>query len=85
MAYGEERILGNARVERKEIENQFLSAEDLADLGVTPIEPSVDPGRFSPGTLQNFQPLQGSAVSRSRISPSQSDAVAQYFAVDKAK
>jgi hypothetical protein len=76
---GQENRLEQAKYEEKSVENQFLASEDLVDMGIIPIEPKPDPGKFAPGTLRQFSPTQGSQVSRTRISPSQREVVSKYF------
>lgn len=63
----------------QQIQTKFLALQDMVNLGVTPIEPEPDPGRFSPGTLRQFDSPGASAVSRTRISPSQRAVIQEYF------
>lgn len=61
------------------VQNQYLTPEDMVDLGVVPVQPKPEPGKFAPGTLQEFGAQQGSNVNRTRISPGQRDVVSKYF------
>lgn len=79
LVLGEEKTI-DAAFQEKEVANQFIAPEDMVDLGVIPVEPKPDPGRFSPSTVKNFGEQQGSNVNRTRISPSQKDVVSRYFA-----
>lgn len=76
---GEEQRLEGAEFQDQALENMFMSAQDLADLGVLRVEPKPDPGRFSPGTVKSFAPQSGTHVSRTRIGPSQREVIAKYF------
>lgn len=79
MVYGEEKKLPGAKYQDKRMQNRFLSGEDLTDLGITPVEPKPDPGRFSPGTVVKRDEVTGSQVSRTRISPGQKEVIQNYF------
>lgn len=79
MVFGKEKDLPEAGYREKEIFNQFLTPGDIVDLGITPVEPEPDPGRFSPGTIMDFKTQDGDEVSRTRISPGQRDVVSKYF------
>ncbi len=79
MVVGDEQTLENAKYEEAQLDQKYLSGNDLVALGVTPIEPDVDPGRFSPGTLKQFETHQGLEVSRSRISPRQKQVIEKFF------
>ncbi len=79
LVFGEERHLENAAFEEKQLENQFFQAADLVDLGITPMEPKPDPGKFKPGTVKDFGNQQGTNISRTQISPSQRGVVSRYF------
>ncbi|MBN1868772.1 hypothetical protein JW916_15945 [Candidatus Sumerlaeota bacterium] len=79
LVLGEEQTLDGAAYEEKQLANKYLSPDDLVSLGITPIEPKPDPGRFSPGTVREFGSETGSEVSRTRISPGQKDVVGKYF------
>ncbi|MBN1901552.1 hypothetical protein JW926_09550 [Candidatus Sumerlaeota bacterium] len=80
MVFGDDKTLPQAKFKDQELSNRFLTPEDLVDLGVTPLEPKPDPGKFSPGTLKSFESLEGTQVSRTRISPGQKDVISKYFA-----
>lgn len=80
MVFGENKNLPQAKFKDQELSNQFLTPEDLIDMGITPLEPKPDPQKFSPDTLQNFESLEGTGISRTRISPGQKDVIAKYFA-----
>lgn len=80
MVFGAERELTDAFYDQEEILNEYLTGDDLVDLGITPLEPEPDPGKFSPGTLRNYGAVDGTQVSRTLISPAQKDVVAGYFA-----
>lgn len=79
LTLGEEQTAQGAAFQQQDLQNQFLSPQDLVDLGVTPLQPKPEPGKFSPGTLRQFEATEGSAVNRTAISPGQKDAVARYF------
>jgi hypothetical protein len=79
MAYGEPEQLDGAKLERDRLQNRYLSPEDMADLGLTVLQPEPDPGKFRPGTIQSYGSEQGQAASRTRISPSQREVVRRYF------
>ena len=79
MIYGEEKKLANAKYQEKMVQNQFLSQTDLIDLGITPVEPQPDPAKFSPGTVKQFESLEGAQVSRTKISPTQKEVISKYF------
>jgi hypothetical protein len=79
LVFGEPEQLTDAQVEQDRLRNQYLTPEDLVDLGITLLEPEPDPGKFSPGTLQSFEQVRGQAVSRTRISPSQREVVGKFF------
>ncbi len=68
-----------AQFKQQELAGQFLSPQDLVDMGITPLEPKAEPGKFSPGTLRQFETQTGSEVSRTRISPSQKNVIEKYF------
>ena len=80
MVFGDPEALDAAKYKDQELFNRFLSGDDLVDLGIVPIRPKPDPGRFSPGTVQAYGTREGTNVSRTKISPSQRDVVAKYFA-----
>ncbi|MFP4380297.1 MAG: hypothetical protein ACLFUS_07325 [Candidatus Sumerlaeia bacterium] len=71
--------LASAKYEEDRLKNRFLSPEDMVDMGITVLEPEADPGKFSPGVLRSYESQQGTAVSRTRISPSQRQVVSNYF------
>ena len=79
MVYGDEKNLAAPKFSEKELHNDYLTAEDIVDLGILPVEPKVDPGQFSPGTLKEYAPLEGTQVSRTQIAPSRKDVVSRYF------
>lgn len=79
LALGDEGKLDDAEFQQKDLNNQFITPEDMVDLGIIPIQPKPDPGKFAPGTLKNFGSQEGSNVSRTKISPSQKDVVSRYF------
>jgi len=79
MEYGAERKLDEAQFDPKQLENQYFENADLADAGVTTLEPKPDPGRFNPGTVRQLENLHGTNVSRTEISPSQKGVVSRYF------
>ncbi|MGI8906337.1 MAG: hypothetical protein ACR2IE_07595 [Candidatus Sumerlaeaceae bacterium] len=79
LVMGDEQKLEDAEFEEKDLNNQFVTPEDMVDLGIIPIEPKPEPGKFSPGTLKNFSAQEGSNVNRTKISPSQKDVVSRYF------
>jgi hypothetical protein len=79
MVFGDDKNLPQAKFKDQELSNRFLNPEDLIDLGITPLEPKPDPQKFSPGTLKSFESLEGTGVSRTRISPGQKDVIAKYF------
>lgn len=79
MMVGDEKPLDQAAFQESELRNRFLSPADLVDLGITPVEPRPDPGRFSPGIARAFERQEGSGVSRTRISPSRREVIARYF------
>lgn len=76
---GEEKSLAEAQYKDQLVENKFLAEEDMVDMGIIPVEPKVDPGKFSPGVVRQFNPTEGNQVSRTRISPSQRDVISKYF------
>jgi polyhydroxyalkanoate synthesis regulator phasin len=78
MVFGDEKKISGT-YDQQELMNSYFQPDDLVDLGITPIEPNLDPGPFSPGTIRNFEKQDGSQVSRSRISPSQKNVVENYF------
>lgn len=80
MVFGDDKNLPRAKFKDQELANRFLTPEDLIDLGITPLEPKPDPEKFSPGTLKSFEALEGTQVSRTRISPGQKDVISKYFA-----
>jgi hypothetical protein len=80
MVFGDDKNLPQAKFKDQELSNRFLTPEDLIDMGITPLEPKPDPGKFSPGTLKSFEALEGTQVSRTRISPGQKDVISKYFA-----
>jgi len=79
LVLGEEKKI-DAEFQEKEVTNQFIAPEDMVDMGIIPVEPKPEPGRFSQGTVKSFGEQQGSNVNRTRISPSQKDVVSRYFA-----
>lgn len=79
LVFGEDQSLADAEFQQKDLNNQFVTPEDMVDLGIIPIQPKPDPGKFSPGTLKNFGSQEGSNVNRTKISPSQKDVVSRYF------
>jgi hypothetical protein len=79
LVFGEDQSLADAEFQQKDLNNQFVTPEDMVDLGIIPIQPKPDPGKFSPGTLKNFGEQEGSNVNRTKISPSQKDVVSRYF------
>lgn len=70
----------DAEFEQKDLNNQFVTPEDMVDLGIIPIEPKAEPGKFAPGTVKTFSAQEGSNVNRTQISPSQKEVVSRYFA-----
>ena len=79
MMWGDEKKLPGAKFDQRDLQNKFFNPEDLVSLGITPVEPEPDPGKFSPGTLKDFGKVQGSQINRTRISPSQKDVISKYF------
>ena len=79
LIFGDEKIAEGTNFDQKDLMNKYLNPEDLIDMGITTIAPEPDPGKFSPGALRSFDQQSGSAVSRSRISPSQKNVVSKYF------
>jgi hypothetical protein len=79
LTLGDEGKLDDAEFEQKDLNNQFIAPEDMVDLGIIPVEPKPDPGKFAPGTLKNFGNQEGNNVNRTKISPSQKDVVSRYF------
>ena len=79
LVMGDEETDEDAKSEKKDLANKYLNPEDLVDMGITPIHPDPDPGKFSPGTLRDYGEQSGSAVSRTRISPGQKKVVSDYF------
>lgn len=79
LTLGNEKNADGAQFKDQELQSQVLSPEDMVDMGITPLQPKAEPGKFSPGTLRQFQAQQGNEVSRTRISPSQKDVIGKYF------
>ena len=79
LVMGDEGKLDDAEFQQKDLNNQFVTPEDMVDLGIIPIEPKPEPGKFAPGTLKNFSAQEGSNVNRTKISPSQKEVVSRYF------
>lgn len=82
LTLGKEKEAAGAQFKDQELQSQVLSPEDMVDMGITPLQPKAEPGKFSPGTLRQFQAQQGNEVSRTRISPSQKDVIGKYFSGD---
>ncbi len=79
LTLGNEKRAQGAQFKQQELAGQFLSPQDMVDMGITPLEPKAEPGKFSPGTLRQFEAQAGSEVSRTRISPSQKNVIEKYF------
>lgn len=79
MAYGDPDALERAAYKEDQLRNRYLSPEDMVDLGITPLRPEPDPGKFSPGAVRSFGKREGAEVSRTRISPGQKNVVEKYF------
>ncbi len=79
LTLGNEKRAQGAQFKKQELAGQFLSPQDMVDMGITPLEPKAEPGKFSPGTLRQFEAQTGSEVSRTRISPSQKNVIEKYF------
>jgi hypothetical protein len=79
LTLGSEKRAEGAQFKQQELAGQFLSPQDMVDMGITPLEPKAEPGKFSPGTLRQFEAQTGSEVSRTRISPSQKNVIEKYF------
>ena len=77
--YGRNDAVDNPGVKQEKLDDNFLDANHLINLGITPIKPHADPGRFSPAVAQTIGRTQGSVVSRGEISPSQQKVVKNYF------
>lgn len=79
MVFGNERFLENPAFDAQQLKNEYFNANDLVDMGITPMQPTANPGMFKPGTVTDFGSQQGTNVSRTEISPSQRGVVSRYF------
>lgn len=81
LIFGEESALGD-KLDQQALDLEISAPQDLVDLGIVPLEPTLDEGPARSGTVRTYEAGTGSRTSRAQITPSQRATVQRYFRND---